>query len=129
MNIVIIGGTSGIGMALSEHFSHKDNIFIGSRSIENIASCIESNKNINSNIFSGECVDVSNFESVEKFLDQANSVLGSINVIINCAGSLLLKPPHGLKEEDIDSVYKINVYSCYALLKFGFKYMRSCLSL
>ena len=125
MNIVIIGGTSGIGMALSEHFSHKDNVFIGSRSIENIANCVESNKNINSNIFSGESVDVSNFESVEKFLDQANSILGSIDVIINCAGSLLLKPPHGLKEEDIDSVYKINVYSCYALLKFGFKYMRS----
>tara|TARA_Y100000768_G_scaffold197452_1_gene148375 strand:+ start:1131 stop:1865 length:735 start_codon:yes stop_codon:yes gene_type:complete len=125
MNIVIVGGSSGIGMALSGHFSKKNNVFIGSKSIEKISSCIESFKNNSTNIFSGDCLDVSNFESVESFLDKASSTLGSIDVIINCAGSLLLKPPHGLREEEIDNVYKVNVYSCYALLKFGFKHMKS----
>ena len=125
MNIVIVGGSSGIGMALSEHFSIKNNVFIGSRNIEKITSCVESFKNNSANIFSGASVDVSSFDSVENFLDKANSTLGSIDVIINCAGSLLLKPPHGLREEDIDNVFKVNVYSCYALLKFGFKHMKS----
>tara|TARA_B100002051_G_scaffold92872_1_gene88755 strand:+ start:872 stop:1606 length:735 start_codon:yes stop_codon:yes gene_type:complete len=125
MNIVIVGGSSGIGMALSEHFSIKNNVFIGSRNIEKITSCIESFRNNSTNTFSGDCVDVSSFDSVESFLDKANSTLGSIDVIINCAGSLLLKPPHGLREEDIDNVFKVNVYSCYALLKFGFKHMKS----
>ena len=69
--------------------------------------------------------DVSSFDSVENFLDKANSTLGSIDAIINCAGTLLLKPPHGVREEDIDNVFKVNVYSCYALLKFGFKHMKS----
>ena len=125
MNIVIVGGSSGIGMALSNHFSNKNNVFIGSRNIEKINSCIESFKNNSVNTFSGDCVDVSSFDSVENFLDKANSTLGSIDAIINCAGSLLLKPPHGLREEDIDNVFKVNVYSCYALLKFGFKHMKS----
>ena len=120
MNIIIVGGSSGIGMALSEHFSIKNNVFIGSRNIEKITSCVESFKNNSANIFSGASVDVSSFDSVENFLDKANSTLGSIDVIINCAGSLLLKPPHGLREEDIDNVFKVNVYSCYVLLKFGF---------
>ena len=125
MNIVIVGGSSGIGMALSKHFSNKNNVFIGSRNIEKITSCIESFENNSVNTFSGDCVDVSSFDSVENFLDKANSTLGSIDAIINCAGSLLLKPPHGLREEDIDNVFKVNVYSCYALLKFGFKHMKS----
>ena len=38
MNIVIVGGSSGIGMALSNHFSNKNNVFIGSRNIEKITN-------------------------------------------------------------------------------------------
>ena len=65
----------GIGMALSNHFSNKNNVFIGSRNIEKITSCIESFKNNSVNTFSGDCMDVSSFDSAENFLDKANSTL------------------------------------------------------
>ena len=42
MNIVIVGGTSGIGGALSKSLSLKNNIFIGSRNQDNISDYIKS---------------------------------------------------------------------------------------
>lgn len=127
MNIVIIGGTSGIGKSLSESLSKKNNVFIGSRNSDKVRDMIESYDGANSAdyIFDGAEVDASKFESVESFLKAANDSLGSIDSIINCAGSLLLKPPHAVNEQDIESVFRVNVFSCFALLKYGFKYMKN----
>ena len=57
--------------------------------------------------------------------NESNDFLGSIDVIINCTGSLLLKPPHLIDENDIEDVYKFNVFSCYGILKHRFKFLKN----
>ena len=122
MNIVLVGATSGIGNSLAENLSRNNKLFIGSRNETKINDMVD-NPSLD-NILDGSVVDVSEFDSIEAFLDLAKNALGKIDAIINCAGSLLLRPPHMLKEDDILSVYKTNVFSCLGLLKYGFKHLK-----
>ena len=122
MNIVLIGATSGIGKSLAENLDKKNNIFIGSRNESEINKI--SDNQIFDNIKGGAVIDVTEFDSIERFLDSAKNELGKIDAIVNCAGSLLLRPPHMLREDDILSVFKTNVFSCLGLLKYGFKHLK-----
>ena len=122
MNIVLIGATSGIGKSLAENLDKKNNIFIGSRNESEINKMAD-NQSLD-NIKAGAVIDVTDFDSIEGFLDMAKNELGKIDAIVNCAGSLLLRPPHMLREDDILSVFKTNVFSCLGLLKYGFKHLK-----
>ena len=126
MNIVIFGATGGIGKSLSYELSKKHNLFLGSRykskidkQVLDMSRSVKFNKSIN-----GSDVDVSNFDSIEKFINESNDFLGSIDIVINCTGSLLLKPAHLINEEDIENIYRVNVFSCYGILKHSFKFLK-----
>jgi len=122
MNIVIIGATGGIGKCLSIELSKNNSLFLGSRNSDSISELINSEDTGSS--VSGSSVDVTSFSQIENFLNQANDYLGSIDTIINCAGSLILKPAHLTSEEELEKTFKVNVFSCLGLLKYGFKFMR-----
>ena len=122
MNIVLVGATSGIGKSLAENLDKKNNIFIGSRN-ESEINKMSDNQSLD-NIKGGDVIDVTEFDSIEGFLESAKNKLGKIDAIVNCAGSLLLRPPHMLRENDILSVFKVNVFSCLGLLKYGFKHLK-----
>ncbi len=127
MNILIVGGTSGIGFGLAKNLVLNNNLFIGSRSTSNVSRCVDELSSTKTNDVSvyGETLEASSFESVEKFISKAYEKLNSIDVIINCSGSILLKPPHMLKKEEVEKVFGVNAYSCLALLKYGFPFMKT----
>ena len=114
MNIVIIGATGGIGKCLSVKLSKNNSLFLGSRNSDNISELINS-EDIGSSV-SGSSIDVTSFNQIEDFLNQANDYLGSIDTIINCAGSLILKPAHLTSEEELEKTFIVNVFSCLGLL-------------
>ena len=124
MRIVIVGGTSGIGMCLTSHLALTNSVYIGSRDGSKVSTLIDSINRDSSyhNILNGSTLDASNFSSVENFLHEANESMGGIDAIINCAGSLLLKPPHLIKEDEMKRVFEVNAFSCIALLKYGLEY-------
>tara|TARA_X000001036_G_scaffold345639_1_gene325451 strand:- start:2000 stop:2728 length:729 start_codon:yes stop_codon:yes gene_type:complete len=122
MNIVLLGATGGIGSSLSNHLSEKNNLFLGSRREQELSSLvnkIETNNNINYSK-----VDITDFESIDNFILKSNEYLGSIDCIINCAGSLLLKPAHLTTINDLDSVFKTNIYSCFGIIRSSFKFLK-----
>ena len=123
MNILIVGATGGIGQSLSRELSKKHNLFLGSRKMEKINHLVN-DLNSNDYLVGGDTIDVCIYESIESFIDEGNKFLGSIDCIINCAGSLLLKPIHLSTQEEIENVFKTNLFGCFGLLKYGFKYLR-----
>lgn len=122
MNIVLLGATGGIGRCLSLNLSEKHNLFLGSRNKNEIINLV---KTINNPHVFGDKIDATLFDSIEYFLDNANDYLGSIDCIINCIGSLLLKPPHLTTEIDLENIFRTNVFSCFGLLKYSFKYLKN----
>ena len=130
MNIVILGATGGIGKVLSNNLSLNHDLYLGSRNKDNLDELIlditqESLYKENSHSIGGSEVDGSEFDSLKEFFQTANDSLGSIDCVINCIGSLLLKPAHLTTESDLDNVFKTNVYSCFGILKYSFKYMKN----
>ena len=126
MNIVLIGANGGIGSCLSAHLSKNHNIYLGSRNLDylNNSANILDQKNINNNI-SYAAVDVCDSNSMEEFLSKSIDFLGSIDCIINCTGSLLLKPAHLTSESELEDIFRVNVFSCFNILKHSFKYLRN----
>jgi NAD(P)-dependent dehydrogenase (short-subunit alcohol dehydrogenase family) len=80
MNILITGGSSGIGRYLAETLSKKNTVITCGRSNKKL---FKKNKN-NFNI-TNYCCDISNERSVIKFTKLLKKIV-KIDVIINCAG-------------------------------------------
>ena len=126
MNIVVLGATGGIGSKLSLNLSEDNNLFLGSRDqqkFQNLKDEIRYNQ-INSKKIGGSQVNVTDFDSIKNFIDESNNFLGSIDCIINCVGSLLLKPAHATSLDDLNNVFSTNLFSCFGVLKFGFPYLK-----
>ena len=123
MNIIIFGATGGIGSALTDELLIDNNLFLGSRSEDKISETIKSKRKLGHNL-DGLALDMNSFESINLFIKEAHEFLGSIDAIINCVGSLLLKPSHLLSEEEIYNVFKVNVFSCFAIMKYSFKFLK-----
>lgn len=101
---VIIGGTSGIGLAIVKSLSQRDcKIYVGARNDRNLEN-IE-----NSEFF---ICDVT--ENLYKFPEEIKHIDG----LVYCPGSLTLKPLKGIKEEDIIGDFNINVFGLIRSIQY-----------
>jgi 3-oxoacyl-[acyl-carrier protein] reductase len=62
-------------------------------------------------------VDATNFEDVEKKISIATDHFGHIDGVVNCVGSLLLKPAHSTTEEDLKNTIDTNLGSAFATVR------------
>ncbi|WP_333662029.1 bifunctional cytidylyltransferase/SDR family oxidoreductase [Acinetobacter sp.] len=88
-NIVIFGGTSGIGLEMKNiALLHGAHVEVASRSFNN--------------------VDICDLESVKSYLIQVNERLGRIDYVVNTAGLLIKKPIDTLSLDEISALININ---------------------
>lgn len=88
-NIVIFGGISGIGLE-----------------IKNSAILLGANVDVASRTHNN--VDITDINSVEKFLAEVSEVRGHIDYVINTAGLLIKKPIDTLSASEVSSLIGIN---------------------
>ena len=100
-NILIIGGSSGIGLALAELLASNNNIYVASRSIENV-------KHLN--------VQHITFDATQEELD-TSELPDHLHGFVYCPGSINLRPFKGLKLEAFQSDFEINVLGAVRSLK------------
>ena len=111
MNIVITGGGRGLGAAIAEKFVNEGaNILIAGRNEDTL-------KYTASKVGCQYLVlDVSNVTSFDKFLDDAESKMGSINGLVNNAGISLHEPTFfDVTTETFDSQVSVNMKGGYFL--------------
>ncbi|MBS3749721.1 MAG: SDR family oxidoreductase [Candidatus Thermoplasmatota archaeon] len=103
-NYVIIGGTSGIGLAVvKELVQHNNHLFVGSRNERNI-----------------EDVKQATFfhcDAVDNTFEFPNNI-ETIDGLMYCPGSLNLMPFKRIKEKDIINEFKINVFGLLNTVKY-----------
>ena len=56
-------------------------------------------------------------DSVESLFNDVKSKHDEIHAVVNCLGSIFLKPAHLTKKEDFDSVIDLNLRSSFFILK------------
>jgi len=100
-NILIIGGTSGIGLALVELISATNNVFVASRSNDSIANLD---------------VQYIPFDASTDILD-VSLLPEHLDGFVYCPGSINLRPFRGLSAEAFEKDFQINVLGAVNSLK------------
>jgi NAD(P)-dependent dehydrogenase (short-subunit alcohol dehydrogenase family) len=108
----IIGATGGIGSALARMLRQRggEPILLG-RSAERLAPLAEELR------AASLVVDAAKIEELE----QAVLSLGAIQGIVNCAGSILLKPAHLVSEAEWRQTIDTNLTTAFATVRAGAK--------
>jgi len=112
-NIIVTGGSRGIGAAIARRFAKE-----GNRVILNYnKSKVEAEKikqEFLENIVLYKA-DVANFNEVKSMCDYCISEFGKVDVLVNNAGIAQIKPFADITEEDWDNIINVNlkgVYNC-----------------
>jgi short-subunit dehydrogenase len=116
MNILITGASRGIGYELVSLFSKdKSNKVIAiARNAEKLKKMAQSASFANVIALPLDLSEESQVEKVGEFVKQNVS---SIDIVINNAGAIVNKPFMELKIQDIKTVYQVNVFSVFGLIK------------
>ena len=117
-NYLIIAGTSSIGNSVAEKLLDLGyHVFMTGRDLtktENIAQKLDVPFSI---------IDASDFNAVDATFELAINKIGSLNGIVNCAGSLLLKSAHLTNRSEYDNVILSNLTTSFAVTRSAGKFM------
>ena len=118
-SFIVIGAYGGIGSVVSKTLkANGANLLLAGKD----SSKLEALSNeLNTSYFN---LDASDFSQVDSLIEFAIKTLGVVvDGIVNCCGSLLLKPAHITSEAEYFSVIQANLTSSFATIRSGCKAM------
>lgn len=115
----VLGGTGGIGSALCKRMAGQ-----GAR----VAVCglDEERTSALARVVNGfgRVIDATSFEQVTDGLRAVQEWGGRLDGVVNCVGSVLLKPAHLTSAEDFANVIELNLTSAFAVVRAAAPLMR-----
>jgi NAD(P)-dependent dehydrogenase (short-subunit alcohol dehydrogenase family) len=110
--VIIFGASGGIGSALARQL-----IDAGSKVI--LVARVTNRLDIVADELKSEsfCLDATDSGAVDRCFDQIIEKHGRVDGVVNCAGSLLLKPAHLTTDEDWAAVLGNNLTSAFHILR------------
>ena len=109
---VVFGAYGGVGSALCRRLANKGGkLLLAGRDEARLATLAGE---LGAQTFP---VDATNLRQVESCMKQASELYGGVNGVVNCVGSLLLKPAHLLSEEEWDATITTNLKSAFAVVR------------
>jgi glucose 1-dehydrogenase len=120
-NVLVTGGTSGIGQAIAVRFAeYGANVAINylrqpeeaTDTEEQVHACVRKVRQVGVRdvLVQG---DVSKEKDVEAMVDQAISELGGLDILVNNAGIQISRPSHELSSADFEKVLAVNVRGAF----------------
>jgi NAD(P)-dependent dehydrogenase (short-subunit alcohol dehydrogenase family) len=108
----VLGATGGIGSAVSRRLADRDaRLALGARSEDALDLLAEET--------GGDALplDATDFEQVQQFVEQTVEQHGRLDGLVNCVGSILLKPAHLTSVEDFEETLQLNLHSAFFAVK------------
>ncbi len=69
-------------------------------------------------------LDLRSSQPLEEALQHATEPHGGLQAIVNCVGSILLKPAHATSDDDFRQVVETNLFTAFATVRVGAKLLR-----
>ena len=119
-NYIVLGASGGIGSETCRQLrAAGSNVLLAGRNEERLAI-------LGSELDCGHrVVDATSLEQVAECFAEANEQLGRIDGILNCVGSVLLKPAHTTSADEWHSTISTNLTSAFATGRAGYKTLRA----
>jgi len=115
-NYVVLGASGGVGQEVVSILKSKgENVIACSRSIEKISFL-----NTPSKIFNATLPK----ETEDAFLE-IKETHGTIDGVVNCIGSVILKPAHLTSDSEFEETLRINLWTSFGTIKASVKCMNS----
>ena len=113
MNVLVINGSGSIGSALVNELTN-----------DGANVVYTSNKNTDS--YQSESIHwkYSGEDSVKELFEDLKSKIDRLDALVNCLGSIFLKPAHLTNANDFDDVLDINLRSSFFLIKEAIPMMK-----
>ncbi len=117
---VVLGATGGIGSSLCKRLAKNQaaNLVLGARQsapLESLAG------ELNGHAFAGDATDPA---YVDRLVERARELHGRVDGLVNCVGSILLKPAHLTTPEEFHQIIATNLASAFSCVRAGANAMR-----
>ncbi|MEO0174542.1 MAG: SDR family NAD(P)-dependent oxidoreductase [candidate division WOR-3 bacterium] len=114
---IITGATSGIGLATARVLKREGwNLSLVGRNTERIQSEFSEDLIIKA--------DISDYKSAEETVSKTVERFGKIDALINNAGQTLDKPLIRLNTDELENIFRVNLFSAFMLTKSALKYLK-----
>ena len=114
-NVAILAARSTIGQAVAER------ILNGGGKVALIGRDL-SGLDTDAASFSKVC-DLTDFDAVNEAISEASEALGGLTGVVNCAGSILLKPAHQCTRKDYNDTLETNLATAFATVRASAKHL------
>jgi NAD(P)-dependent dehydrogenase (short-subunit alcohol dehydrogenase family) len=116
-SIAVLGATGGLGRTLSKRLAADGvRLFLAGRDVAALEPLADE---LGAEYFE---LDAANFAQVDQFLNSA-AVDGDLAGVVNCAGSLLLKPAHRTTFEEYERTIAANLTTAFATVRSAARVM------
>lgn len=106
---VVIGGTSGIGLALSTGLAKAGaDVVPTGRRLEQVKAAVGTVEQLGRRSLAQTC-DVRDNSSIEKLLQAVSATLGSVQILVNCAGWTKRMPTLDFPDADWETIMDVNL--------------------
>jgi NAD(P)-dependent dehydrogenase (short-subunit alcohol dehydrogenase family) len=109
-HVLIVGASSGIGLALAQKLSHTAHVSGMARRTERLAE-------ISHMGITPIACDVGQLDSIPALVDEAVAAHGKLDALIYCAGKQLIKPMRITKIDEIEEVVRVNLTAAVIFAK------------
>lgn len=112
---IITGASSGIGRAVA-HLANK----FGAKLLllaRNKDALMETAKNMDSNKYICESIDLTNFDLIESVIDNAKEKIGKFNGFCHCAGVEQTLPIRSMNPQNYQNLFNINTIAGFELAR------------
>lgn len=119
---VVFGATGGIGSELCKRLAAQPGasvVMVG----RDGAKLDAVKAGLGAPIAATYTADVTDSAAVEKVINAVAESYGRIDGVANCVGSIVLKSAHTTSDAEFDQTVKLNLYSCFNILKPSVKKM------
>ncbi|MEX0671391.1 MAG: SDR family oxidoreductase [Pirellulales bacterium] len=118
--VLLIGGSGGIGTALATMLvAGGSRVFLAARSAERLAPLASTLD------MPYATVDASDPDAIDACGDAAAAALGGLDGVVNCAGSLLLKPAHLTTTAEWQATLAANLSSAFGCVRVAGRLLRA----
>ena len=118
-NIVILGGTGGIGSAVARRLSERGaELMVAARGEEGLARVADETG------AHTRQVDATRPEEVDALFEHAADAMGGVDAAINCVGSILIKPAHRTGLDEWEETKGLNLDTAFYTVQAAAKRMQ-----